>query len=217
MKKKGVIIAGSKGIGKAIYESVKDIKNFQIKHLNSNQLDTSKMDDVKKFVKKNKNLDFLVLNTGGPPAKDFYKISENDFIKSHIQLFYSFTYILQKIKFNRNSHIFLISSSILKEPPPSMILSCSYRTAFLSLFKTFSKINASKGLTCISIAPGAIKTNRIVNLVKDVDAFAETLPMKKLGDPKEIGKFVKFVVEKKITYLNGSHIHFDGGSSNFLF
>ena len=98
-----------------------------------------------------------------------------------------------------------------------MILSCSYRTASLSFLKTFSKINASKGITCLSIAPGAIKTDRILKLVKDEDTFVKTLPIKKLGNPNEIGEFVRFVLEKKITYLNGSHVHFDGGSSNFIF
>jgi len=217
MKKKGIIIAGSKGIGKAIYNNLKTLKNYEISHLSSRTLDTSNIIDVKKFVKKNKKLDFLVLNTGGPPAKNFYEIKESEFMKYHMQLFYSFAYILQKVKFPKNSYIFLISSAILKELPDQMILSASYRTAFLSLFKTFSKINASREINCISVAPGAIKTNRLKKLLNDISKFEKSLPSKKLGNPDEIGKFVRFVVEHKIKYLKGSHIHFDGASSEFLF
>jgi len=217
MKKKGFIIAGSKGIGKSIYDNLKTLKDYDIKKLNSKTLDTSNIINVKKFVQKNKKIDFLVLNTGGPPAKNFYKITESEFMKYHMQLFYSFAYILQKVKFSKNSYIFLISSAILKELPEEMILSTSYRTAFLSLFKTFSKINASKEINCISIAPGAMKTNRLKKLLNNISEFEKSLPSKKLGNPDEIGKFVCFVVQHKIKYLKGSHIHFDGSSSEFLF
>ena len=51
----------------------------------------------------------------------------------------------------------------------------------------------------------------------DVDAFAETLPMKRLGKPQEIGDFVKSIVEHDIKYLSGAVINFDGANSNFVF
>ena len=51
----------------------------------------------------------------------------------------------------------------------------------------------------------------------DVDAYAKTLPMKRLGNPEEIGNFVKSIVENNIKYLSGSVINFDGANSNFIF
>jgi 3-oxoacyl-[acyl-carrier protein] reductase len=41
-------------------------------------------------------------------------------------------------------------------------------------------------------------------------SFEKNLPTRKIGNPNEIGKFVRFVVENKIKYLTGSTIYFDG-------
>jgi len=41
--------------------------------------------------------------------------------------------------------------------------------------------------------------------------------MKRFGEPKEIGDFVKSIVENKIKYLSGVVISFDGANSNFVF
>lgn len=186
MKKKiGLVIAGSKGIGKEIFINLKNLKFLKVFKTNSKTLDTSKLDQVKKFVKKIKTVDVLVLNTGGPPSKNFFDISENEFMKYHIQLFYSFVYLMQKINIKNGGYVFLISSSILKEPPVNMILSNSYRTALLSVFKTFAKLKASKNISCLSIAPGAIKTNRIKKLVKNIKKFEKQLPSQRLGIPKK--------------------------------
>ncbi|MFM7797136.1 MAG: hypothetical protein ACKO7N_10275, partial [Candidatus Nitrosotenuis sp.] len=43
-----------------------------------------------------------------------------------------------------------------------------------------------------------------------------TIPMKRLGEPSEIGDFVKGIVENKIKYLSGVTITFDGANSNFV-
>lgn len=216
--RKGIILASSKGIGFHIYQNLRTIKNYNIEQLSSRNIDTSDLDSVKKFVKSQKsNIDLIVLNTGGPPQKNFYDLTEKDFFKYHIQLYYSFVYILQNLKFNKGAYIFLISSSIIKEPPSTMVLSNAYRTAFLSTFKSFAKISIKKKINCISIAPGAIKTDRLKKLVKNLKLFEKTLPHGKLGNPSEIGKFIKYIVENNIKYLHGSHINFDGGQSNFLF
>jgi 3-oxoacyl-[acyl-carrier protein] reductase len=38
-----------------------------------------------------------------------------------------------------------------------------------------------------------------------------------LGEPKEIGNFVKSIVENNIKYLSGVTINFDGANSNCIF
>ena len=68
----------------------------------------------------------------------------------------------------------------------------------------------------INIAPGPFKTKRVKELVKNISDYEKKLPFKKLGNPDEIGKFVKFVVENKIKYISGSIIYFDGNINKSL-
>ena len=214
--KKAIVIASSKGIGKAIADSLKKLA-IKVVTTSSKELDTSDIPQVKKFAEEQKETDILVLNTGGPPVKEFSDISETDWDKYHNQLFLSFCLILQKIKINKGGYIFLISSSIIKEPIPNLILSCAYRTALVSVLKSLTKSYASREISCINIAPGPIKTERLTSLVKNMDDFASTLPMKRPGKPEEIGEFIKLIVEHDIKYRSGVTINFDGGLSNFLF
>ena len=111
----------------------------------------------------------------------------------------------------------MISSNVIKEPNSKLIISSAYRSAFSSVFKILSKEYAQREISCINIAPGPINTDRTKELVDDVDEYAKTLPMKRLGNPEEIGNFVKSIIENDIKYLSGVVINFDGANSNFIF
>ena len=214
--KTAIVLGGSRGIGKAIAESLKSI-DCDVVATSKNDLDTSNLESVSSFAEKYKQADILVLNTGGPEPKEFFSITEDDWNHYHNQLFLGFCSILQKIKINDNGYIFLMSSNVIKEPNAKLIISSAYRSAFSSVFKILSKEFAKKQISCINIAPGPIHTDRTKELIDDVDAFAETLPMKRLGKPQEIGDFVKSIVEHDIKYLSGAVINFDGANSNFVF
>ena len=95
--KKTIIIAGSKGIGKGIYKHLKKISESTIA-LSSKDFDTSNIENANKFVKKYKSADVLVLNTGGPPPTNFYKISNEEWLYYFNQLFLSFAIILRDFK-----------------------------------------------------------------------------------------------------------------------
>ena len=214
--KTAIVLGGSRGIGKAIAESLKSI-DCDVVATSKNDLDTSNLESVSSFAEKYKQADILVLNTGGPEPKEFFSITEDDWNHYHNQLFLGFCSLLQKIKINDNGYIFLMSSNVIKEPNAKLIISIAYRSAFSSVFKILSKEFAKKQISCINIAPGPIHTDRTKELIDDVDAFAETLPMKRLGKPQEIGDFVKSIVEHDIKYLSGAVINFDGANSNFVF
>ena len=169
------------------------------------------------FLKINNETDILILNTGGPKPKPFSTITEEDWNKYHNQLFLGFCTILQNIKVNDGGYIFLISSNVIKEPNPKLIISSAYRAAFSEVFKVLSKEYAQKNISCINIAPGPINTDRTQELIENVEEFEKTLPMKRLGKPEEIGNFVKGIVENNIKYLSGVIINFDGANSNTIF
>ena len=213
---KAIVLGGSRGIGKAISEALKSIE-IDVLAASKKDIDTSDLNSVKKFLEKNTQTDILILNTGGPPAKQFSTISEKDWKLYHDQLFLGFCTILQNIKINNGGYIFLISSNKIKEPSSNLIISCAYRAAFSEVFKILSKEYAQKNISCVNIAPGPINTDRLKELVENVEEFEKTLPMKRLGEPEEIGNFVKAIIENKIKYLSGVTINFDGANSNSIF
>ena len=213
---KAIVLGGSRGIGKAISDALKSIK-IDVFAASKNDIDTSNLTSVKKFLEEHTQTDILILNTGGPVPKQFSDIKEEDWELYHNQLFLGFCMILQNIKINDGGYIFLISSSVIKEPSAKLIISSAYRAAFAEVFKVLSKDYAQKNISCINIAPGPINTDRTQELIKNVKEFEKTLPMKRLGEPEEIGKFVKAIVENDIKYLSGVTINFDGANSNYIF
>jgi 3-oxoacyl-[acyl-carrier protein] reductase len=214
--KKTIIIAGSKGIGKGIYKHLKKISESTIA-LSSKDFDTSNIENANKFVKKYKSADVLVLNTGGPPPTNFYKISNEEWLYYFNQLFLSFAIILRDFKIKKNGFIFLISSFHIREINPKLVISNSLRIAFWSLLKSLTETYAEKNITTINIAPGPIDTDRIRKLNKDIKTLQSKLPLKRLGTTDEIGELVKNIVLKDIKYVNGTTIFVDGGKSKSLF
>ena len=185
---KSIVLASSKGIGKGIADELE--KFGDVIRTSSKELDTSDMNQVHKFVDNQEPTDILVLNTGGPPAKDFWSISEEEWIKYFNQMFLSFVYILRNLKVNDNGYIFLMSSHLISEPNPNMSLSVTYRLALSSLLKMLSVEFAKRGVSCINIAPGPIGTERLQNLVDDINEFEKTLPMGRVGEVEEISSLV---------------------------
>ena len=213
---KAIVLGGSRGIGKSISSCLKEI-GINVFSASKKDIDTSNLDSVRKFLEENTQTDILVLNTGGPEPKPFLTITEEDWNRYHNQLFLGFVTILQNIKINDGGYIFLISSSVIKEPSAKLIISSAYRAAFAEVFKVLSKKYAEKNISCVNIAPGPINTDRTKELIDNIEEFEKTLPMKRLGEPEEIGNFVKAIIENNVKYLSGVTINFDGANSNYIF
>lgn len=210
--KQAIVLGGSSGIGREIANNLK-LSCEKISALSSKDVDTSDLSSVRKFNKKFMKTDILILNSGGPPNIAFKKIDEKTWYKYFNQLFLGYCLILKNIKISNNGYIFYISSSVIKEPSNDLLISSSLRIAFSSILKSLSKSYSSKNISIINIAPGPFKTKRVKELIgndKKIKKYEKQLPTGKIGDPKEIGKFVNFIVKNKIRYLSGSTIYMEG-------
>ena len=67
---KAIVLGGSRGIGKAISNSLKLIE-IEVFAASKKDIDTSDLNSVKKFLEMHNETDILILNTGGPEPKPF--------------------------------------------------------------------------------------------------------------------------------------------------
>ncbi|MFA9189466.1 SDR family oxidoreductase [Flavobacterium sp. FBOR7N2.3] len=79
------------------------------------------------------------------------------------------------------------------------------------------------GILTNAIAPGAILTPMVAEAFKQVnpkdpkaaeEEYAKHNPTRALGDPKDVGKLVAFLISKDNGYVSGQTIAIDGGESN---
>ena len=209
-------MGGTRGIGKAIAESLA-ASGHNVLATGRDIVDTSSMSSVRDFATAHTSTDILILNTGGPPAKDFEDVTEDEWRKYHNQLFLGFVTLLQNITVRDGGYIFLISSSVIREPSPRLVISAAYRAAFTEVFKIQSKALAERNISFVNIAPGLVDTDRARSLLTKMRFDPDSLPMKRMGRPQEVGDFVAAIVDRQIKYLSGVTIPFDGASSAYTF
>ena len=209
-----IVLGGSRGIGQAIAASLQSI-GIDVLAASSKDIDTSDLASVRRFAQNHDSTDILVLNTGGPPPKRFPDITEEEWNKYHNQLFLGFCIMLQDIKIRDGGYVFLISSGVVREPNADLVISSAYRAAFGEVLKVMSRDYASREVSCVTIAPGLISTDRTRSLFKNAPELKKSLPMGRMGRPDEIGGFVKGIVQNNVKYLSGVTIPFDGAYSRY--
>lgn len=208
--RKAIVLGGSQGLGANISKKLEELSIKEVIKCSSKDIDTSNLNSVENFCNKNPKVDIIVLNTGGPPNLNFDEITNELWLKYFNQLFLGYVNILRKIKVRKGGYIFNISTALIKEPSNNLMISTSLRLAFTSLLKSLTYEFSKKDISVISIAPGPFKTNRIKKLVSDIKTFEKNLPLQKIGNPDDIGNFVKYIVSNNVKYISGSTIYFDG-------
>ncbi|CAO3380851.1 acetoacetyl-CoA reductase [Azospirillum argentinense] len=71
---------------------------------------------------------------------------------------------------------------------------------------------ATKGVTVNAIAPGYIGTEMVMAIREDIrQAITDSVPMKRLGRPDEIGGAVSYLASEIAGYVTGSTLNINGG------
>jgi 3-oxoacyl-[acyl-carrier protein] reductase len=193
--------------------------------------DVSRPDEVKRVVaegiKALGGLDILVTNAGGPPTGPFEGASDQDWdIAYALNLMSSVRLIreaLPALKASGRGRIVNITGYGVKEPMTDLVVSDSVRAGVTVMAKTIASDLAPFGITVNTIAPGPIMTDRLIEvhaarakgigitLEEQFKRFAETIPVRRMGEPKEIGDLCAFLCSPQAGYLTGQAIVVDGG------
>lgn len=82
------------------------------------------------------------------------------------------------------------------------------KAGLIGLTKTLAKELGSRGIRVNAIAPGFINTDMTKDL--DTSKFTDFIPLKRLGEPEDIAKAVKFLAVDA-NYITGQVLEVDGG------
>jgi 3-oxoacyl-[acyl-carrier protein] reductase len=164
-------------------------------------------------------VDILVANTGGPPhdpdALAFSRVQwEDAYTNLVLAPMALVTAVLPGMRARGWGRVVNISSTAVREPIPTLMLSNSHRTAMLGAFKTLARQVAGDGVTLNTILPGRIATERAYEMSGSKEAAerwaAENVPAGRLGSPEEVAAAAAFLCSAPASYVTGTTMLVDG-------
>ena len=165
------------------------------------------------------DVDILVANGGGPKPGKFLDMSLTDWdggyrgtLRSMLELVGA---VVPAMKARGWGRIVALTSTSVKQPIPTLVLSNTFRTALVSALKTLSLEVGRHGVTVNSIATGRVLTDRLVQLYGDEKAIRESgeseIPVGHVASPAEFAPMVAFLCGEPAGYVTGQTIAVDGG------
>lgn len=85
------------------------------------------------------------------------------------------------------------------------------KSAVIQFSHLMAKNYAEEGVRVNCICPGVIHTPILHG--RDPNIYAERIPMKRVGDPKEVAQVALFLVSEESSYITGAVLPIDGGAS----
>ena len=104
-----------------------------------------------------------------------------------------------------------ITSSSVQTGSPMQGHYVSSKGGLVGMTKALALEFAASGVTFNMIPPGFIDTPMLRAAPIDADAFAKTLPMKRIGQPEDIAAACAYLASEEASYVTGQVISTNGG------
>lgn len=239
--KNAIVTGGTRGIGREIARTlaqnganiainyrkynqeveslIEELKSFGVKVV-ACKCDVSNEEEVINFIKEVKDkfesIDILVNNAGITKDGLIIRMSEKDFddvIDVNLKGTFNTTKAVSSIMVKqRYGKIINISSVVGVAGNAGQ---CNYATSkagVIGFSKSVARELAARNINVNVIAPGYINTDMTSVLPDRVkEEVIKTIPMKKIGEPKEIANLVLFLSSNLSNYITGQVINVDGG------
>lgn len=169
---------------------------------------------VKKCFDTFKKINILVNNAATQfPQKEFEKITSSQLHKTFETNIYPYFYITKAILplLKENDTIINTSSVTAYRGSEHLVDYASTKGAIVSFTRSLSTMIAERKIRVNGIAPGPIWTPLIVASFDKLSDFGKDNPMKRAGQPSEVGPAYVFLASEDSSYITGQFIHINGG------
>jgi len=160
-------------------------------------------------------LDGLVISVGGPPPSTALAADDADWQSSFQTVFLGALRLVRAAvpRLSEGSAIVLVLSTSVKSPLPGLGISNGLRPGLAMVAKDLADELGPRGIRVISMLPGTFATARAAGL--DVSS-ADSIPLRRIGEPDEFGRTVAFLASPAASYITGSTVAVDGGAMRAL-
>ena len=236
-EKLALVTGGSRGIGKACalelakagydvvinYAGNVDAANKTVEELKALgvnaeavKFDVSNQEDVEAgiagIVERHGRIDVLVNNAGITRDGLFMRMTAenwNAVINTNLSSAYYVSQPVVKVMMKQRSGAIVNMASVVGVSGNAGQANYSAAKAgLIGLTKTLAKELGSRGIRVNAVAPGFINTDMTKDL--DTSKFTDFIPLKRLGEPEDIARAVKFLAVDG-TYVTGQVLEVDGG------
>lgn len=208
-----------RNLNSEVEDLINEIKSFGVDAL-AIKCDVSITEEVDNFVKEVKShyntIDVLVNNAGITKDGLIIRMKEEDFddvldvnLKGTFNTTKSVSSIMVRQKYGK---IINISSVVGIAGNAGQCNYAASKAGVIGFSKSVARELASRNINVNVVAPGYINTDMTKNLPDKVkEEIIKSIPMKKIGDPKEVANLVLFLSSNLSDYITGQVINLDGG------
>ncbi len=172
-------------------------------------------------------VDILITNTGGPPVSRFMQLTDEQWLAGVESTLMNVVRLsrlvipeMQQRKWGRIIHL---TSLVAKQPMDELTISSTLRAGLSGLTKTMANQLGPDNITVNAVLMGQILTDR-QSAIADVrvkeqgisyeehfQRVAAEIPLRRLGEAREVGEVVAFLASERASYLTGVSLPVDGG------
>ncbi|MBM6838042.1 3-oxoacyl-[acyl-carrier-protein] reductase, partial [Clostridium saudiense] len=182
--------------------------------------DVSNGEEVDRFIKESKmslgSIDILVNNAGITKDGLILRMKENDFdsvIDVNLKGVFNTTKAVSGIMMKqRYGKIINISSVVGLSGNAGQCNYAASKAGVIGFSKSIARELATRNVNVNVVAPGYINTDMTKDLPEKIkENIIQSIPMKKIGEPKEVANLVLFLASNLSDYITGQVISVDGG------
>ena len=240
-KKNALVTGGTRGIGRAIVESLADAgyrvaftyrsssseadslvdalkgRGVDAMALQGDASSTEKAAEAVEAVTKEwGSIDVLVNNAGITRDNLMIRMSENDWdavMTNNLKSVFNFCKAAYRpMMKQRGGRIINISSVVGVTGNPGQTNYAASKAGIIGFSKSLAKELGSRGVTVNVVAPGYVETDMTAKLSDAArEAMVSAIPLQRVAVPEDIAAAVRFLASDGASYITGQTLLVDGG------